>query len=206
MKKSSDSGRNERENTANHISGASLPETLNVAGNTFFVQTLFTQAEIESRICELGKEISLDAPSGETLTLLVVLHGAMIFASDLIRRITAPVEICTVHISSYHGTESAGTVNLVTPFPNLEGKRVLIIEDIIDSGKSILFLKEKLRAAKVTDYKIATLLDKPAAHDANVKADYVGFSIGRNFVIGYGLDLDGLYRNVPFIAELVQKK
>jgi hypoxanthine phosphoribosyltransferase len=109
-----------------------------------------------------------------------------------------------VRIKSYQGTRSTGKIELLSQLPErLAGRHVLIVEDIIDSGRSIAFLREELRALGVASLRVAALLDKPEAHEESIQADYVGFQIGRNFVIGYGLDLDGNYRNLPYVAEVV---
>jgi hypoxanthine phosphoribosyltransferase len=179
------------------------PNRIEVGNRTMSVQPLFTEARIKARVAELAAEISQAHGSQENLVILVVLHGALLFAADLVRGLTMPTEIETVRLRSYHGTESTGAVELVGALPSLQGKHVLVVEDIVDTGKSISFLKERLATAGLRSLKVATLLDKPDAHGPETAPDYTGFSIGRNFVIGYGLDLDGRYRNLPYVAELV---
>ena len=116
-----------------------------------------------------------------------------------------PTEIETVRIKSYQGTSSSGTVTLVTPLPtSLENKHVLVIEDIVDTGRSIDFLLKELKNTKALSVKICSLLDKPEAHEFPIQANYIGFTIQKTFVIGYGLDLNGKYRNLPYIANLTQ--
>lgn len=181
------------------------PATIRVGDRDMSVSPLFTESQIKARVGELSAEISRDLGSAEPLVILVVLHGALLFAADLVRGLTMPTEIESVRLKSYHGTQSAGTVEVVGSLPDIAGKRVLIVEDIVDTGRSIATLKERIaglgdRGPKVV--RVAALLDKPEAHDASLVPDYTGFSIGRNFVIGYGLDLDGRYRNLPYIAEL----
>lgn len=184
------------------------PATIRVGDRDMSVSPLFTESQIKARVGELSAEISRDHGSSEPLVILVVLHGALLFAADLVRGLTMPTEIETVRLRSYHGTQSSGTVEVVGGLPDLAGKSVLIVEDIIDTGKSIATLKERIATlgeGGPKSVRIAALLDKPEAHDPSLRPDYTGFSIGRNFVIGYGLDLDGRYRNLPYIAELKAK-
>jgi hypoxanthine phosphoribosyltransferase len=181
------------------------PESILVGDRNLVVKPLFTETRIKARVGELAAEISSAHGSREGLVILVVLHGALLFAADLVRGLTMPTEIETVRLRSYHGTTSSGTVELVGQLPDLKDKHVLIVEDIVDTGRSIAALKSLLSDAGVRSLKVATLLDKPEAHGTETAPDYVGFSIGRNFVIGYGLDLDGRYRNLPYVAELVSQ-
>jgi hypoxanthine phosphoribosyltransferase len=179
------------------------PERIKVGHTVMVVKPLFTETKIKARVGQMAAEISNAHGSHETLVVLVVLHGALLFAADLVRGLTMPTEIESVRLKSYKGTESTGTVQLEGAIPNLEGKHVLVVEDIVDSGRSIAFLKNHLAQSGAKSIKIAALLDKPDAHGADTAPDYTGFAIGRNFVIGYGLDLDGRFRNLPFVAELI---
>lgn len=176
-----------------------------VAGQPRDVRVLFSEKQIHERIVEMAERInSAPPPDGSALVVLVVLHGALLFAADLIRHITVPTEIESVRIRSYQGTQSTGRVELLTELPTrLKGRHILVVEDIIDSGRSISFLRQELTTMGAASVRVAALLDKPEAHDTTVQADFVGFSIGRNFVIGYGLDLDGHYRNLPYVAEVL---
>lgn len=172
----------------------------------FSVKKLFDEKQLSDRIVTLADQINKDFGETEPLIILMVLHGALLFTADLVRALKMPTEIESVRLRSYHGTESTGKVEVIGQIPNqLNGKNVLIVEDIVDSGKSVEFLLNLLSKAGAKQIKIACLLDKPASHTVPVTPDYVGFSIGKNFVIGYGLDLDGRYRNLPYVAELVQK-
>ncbi|NBO37701.1 hypoxanthine phosphoribosyltransferase [bacterium] len=170
------------------------------------VKVLFSEQQIGTRIAEIAADINSTPPAdGSALVVLVVLHGALLFAADLIRHLNLATEIESVRIRSYHGTQSTGKIELLSQLPErLKGRHVLVVEDIIDSGRSIAFLKDKLNTLGVASLRIAALLDKPEAHEESIQADYVGFKIGRNFVIGYGLDLDGHYRNLPYVAEVIQ--
>lgn len=178
-----------------------------VNGQQHDVKVLFSEQQIHKRITELADQINAQpTPDGSALVVLVVLHGALLFAADLVRRITMPTEIESVRIKSYQGTKSTGKIELLSQLPErLKGRHVLIVEDIIDSGRSIAFLQQELTSLGVESLRIAALLDKPDAHNESIRADYVGFNIGRNFVIGYGLDLDGHFRNLPFVAEVIIK-
>ncbi|NBW81759.1 hypoxanthine phosphoribosyltransferase [bacterium] len=176
-----------------------------VGGQERDVKVLFSAEQIQSRIVSLAADVNNAPPAdGSALVVLVVLHGALLFAADLVRHLNMATEIESVRIRSYHGTQSTGKIELLSELPErLKGRHVLVVEDIIDSGRSILFLRERLNQLGVASIRIAALLDKPEAHPADLKADYIGFSIGRNFVIGYGLDLDGHYRNLPHVAEVL---
>lgn len=178
---------------------------INVGGTERDVRILFSEDKIRGRVIEIANEINAaPPPDGSALVMLVVLHGALIFAADLARHINMPTEIESVRIRSYQGTQSTGKIELLSELPTrLKGRHVLIVEDIIDSGRSIAFLIDQLKAIGVASQRVVALLDKPEAHEEKVKADFVGFEIGRNFVIGYGLDLDGHYRNLPHIAEVL---
>jgi hypoxanthine phosphoribosyltransferase len=178
---------------------------IKVGGQDRDVRVLFSEEQIRARIVEIAKDINArPTPDGSALVVLVVLHGALLFAADLVRHISMPTEIESVRIRSYQGTQSTGKIELMSELPlRLKGRHVLVVEDIIDSGRSIAFLREKLTQIGVASMQIAALLDKPDAHASDIQADYIGFKIGRNFVIGYGLDLDGHYRNLPYVAEVL---
>jgi len=176
-----------------------------VGGKPREVRVLFSEEQIHNRIVEIAAEInSCPTPDQSALVVLVVLHGALLFAADLVRHIAMPTEIESVRIRSYHGTQSTGKIELLSQLPaRLKGRHVLVVEDIIDSGRSIAFLRNELNSLGVASMRVAALLDKPEAHEEAMQADFVGFKIGRNFVIGYGLDLDGHYRNLPYVAEVL---
>jgi hypoxanthine phosphoribosyltransferase len=167
------------------------------------VKTLFSEEEIKARIKIITQEINRDFGKTEPLVILIVLNGAFIFAADLVRYLEMPTEIETIRIKSYEGTSSTGKIQLLTPLTdNVSGKNVLIVEDIVETGRTLKFLLDELKAKNVKSTSICTLLNKPEAHEFQMNLNYVGFNIGKNFVIGYGLDLDGRYRNIPYIAEL----
>jgi hypoxanthine phosphoribosyltransferase len=177
---------------------------IEVNGKFMTAQPLLSEEAIRHRVGLLAEQINHEHPENETLVILIVLHGAILFAADLVRGLKIPTLIETTRLKSYEGTQSTGKIELVTPIPkSIAGKHVLIVEDIIDSGRSLAFLLPKVKEAGAKSVRVAALLDKPEAHETNLKADYIGFEIGKHFVIGYGLDLDGKFRNLPYIAELV---
>ena len=178
---------------------------LDVCGASMEVRVLFTEKEIRNRVETLAAQINRDYGSNEVVVVLLVLHGALLFAADLVRGLSMPTHIESVRLKSYEGIHSTGKVELASSLPqNIRNAHILVVEDIIDSGRSMEFLLAQLKNSGAKSIRIATLLDKPEAHEVAVKADYVGFEIGKNFVIGYGLDLDGKYRNMPYVAELVK--
>lgn len=167
------------------------------------VKTLFSEEQIKNRIKSIAQRINTDLGDKEPLVVLIILNGAFIFAADLVRYLDMPTEIETIRLKSYEGTSSTGFIKLLTPLTdNVTGKNILIIEDIIETGRTIHFLMSELKNKNVKSVKVCTLLNKPEAHESPMQIDYVGYDIGKNFVIGYGLDLDGKYRNLPYIAEL----
>ena len=172
-------------------------------GKKLEVVPLITEETIKKRILTLADEIHQEFSLDETLIVLIVLHGALIFAADLVRNFKMPTEIETIRIKSYEGMKSTQQVQLLTPMKeSFQGKNILIVEDIVDTGRSIQFLLEEINKIKPKKVKVCTLLNKPDAHEVSVTVDYVGFEIGKNFVIGYGLDLDGKYRNLPYVGEV----
>ncbi|MBD5255766.1 MAG: hypoxanthine phosphoribosyltransferase [Barnesiella sp.] len=161
--------------------------------------------KIQARVRELGEQITKEC-HGQRPLFLCVLNGAFPFASDLFRAVDLPdAEISFIRLKSYEGTSSTGVVKEVIGLDeDLEDRTVIIIEDIIDTGNTISKLAKDLQAKNPRQVKIATLLFKPESLKADVKPDYVGFEIPSDFIIGYGLDLDGLARNLPDIWVVSQ--
>ena len=165
------------------------------------ISVLIEEEKVDKRIEELGKKIS-EEYAGKEVHLICILKGSIFFTCELAKRITVPVTIDFMSCSSYGaGTKSSGVVKLVKDLDEpLEGKNVIVIEDIIDSGNTLHYLVEILYKRKPNSIKICTLLDKPERRTADVKVDYSGFNIPDEFVVGYGLDYAQKYRNLPFIG------
>ncbi|MFN2242727.1 MAG: hypoxanthine phosphoribosyltransferase, partial [Anaerolineae bacterium] len=162
---------------------------------------------LQTRVRELGQEISADYKDSD-LILICVLKGGVAFLTDLMRNITIPHEIDFLAISSYGAgqRESTGAVRLLMDLKaDIAGRDVLIIEDIVDSGQTMEYLLRTLGARQPASLRICTLLSKPSRRVVDVPLDYVGFEIPNEFVLGYGLDLDEKYRNLPYVAVLKQE-
>ncbi|MBP6964579.1 MAG: hypoxanthine phosphoribosyltransferase [Armatimonadetes bacterium] len=168
-------------------------------------RVLLTTEQISERVREIGDRISADY-EGRQLVLVGILKGAFVFLADLVRAVTIPVEVDFVAFSSYGAsTTSSGVVRILKDLDeSVEGKHVLIVEDIIDTGLTLKlsYMVENLKARKVAGVRICTFLDKPSRRETDINPDYVGFVVPDEYVIGYGLDLNGMYRNLPFIAAL----
>jgi hypoxanthine phosphoribosyltransferase len=177
------------------VSGPSL----NIADD--IREILITSEAIRERTAELGAEISRDY-AGKDVLLVCVLKGAMVFMADLIRHITIPVCIDTIAVSSYGAaTVSSGVVRIVKDLDApVADKHVLVVEDIVDSGLTLSYLRNYLFNRKPASVRICTLLDKPERREVSITPDYCGFVIPNHFVVGYGLDYQERYRNLPFIG------
>ncbi len=167
------------------------------------LKVLLTQEELRGKVKELGRQITQDY-QGKNLMIVTVLKGAVVFLADLMREIDVPAEIDFMVVSSYGaGTKSSGVVKIVKDLDvPLKDKDLLIVEDILDSGMTLSYLKELLEGREPRSIRIATLLDKPARRKVDLKADYIGYSVPDEFVVGYGLDYDEKYRNLPYIGIL----
>ena len=165
------------------------------------LRVLLSEEEIRAKCQEMGARISQDY-KGKNLMLVTVLKGAVVFLADLMRAIDVPAEIDFMVVSSYgSGVKSSGVVKIVKDLDEpLEGKDVLIVEDIIDSGRTLSYLIEILHKRHPASISLCTLLDKPDRRVTDVKVDYVGFEIPDKFVVGYGLDYAQKYRNLPYIG------
>ena len=162
---------------------------------------LFTEDDIQRRVAELGEEISRDY-ADKTPVLVSVLKGGIIFMADLVRELKMLHEIDFMSVSSYNGgTESSGVVRILQDLSiNIEGEDVIIVEDIVDSGLTLDYIRSILLARHPKTLRICTLLDKKPKREIEVPIDYIGFEIPDEFVIGYGLDYEQKYRNLPYIA------
>ena len=161
-------------------------------------KVLLSEEELHARVSELGAQLSRDY-AGENLLMVSVLKGSVVFMADLMRAISEPAEIDFMVVSSYgSGVKSSGVVKIVKDLDiNLQGKDILIVEDILDSGMTLDYIKGMLLDRNPSSIRICTLLDKPARRKADLQADYVGFTVPDEFVVGYGLDYDERYRNLP---------
>ncbi|MEN3332892.1 MAG: hypoxanthine phosphoribosyltransferase [Blastocatellia bacterium] len=165
------------------------------------LKVLISEDELRARVRAMGEQITRDY-AGKNLHLLGVLKGACVFLSDLMRAIDLPVSLDFIGISSYGAaTKSSGEVRITKDLDvSLAGKDVLVVEDIIDTGLTLNYMVNIFKSREVQSLAIAALLDKPERHKIEVEARYIGFTIPNEFVVGYGLDVGELYRNLPFIA------
>lgn len=165
------------------------------------VRVLITEEKVDERIRELGEAISRDY-AGKQIHLICVLKGGVFFMCELAKRITVPVSMDFMCVGSYgDGTASSGVVRIAKDLDeSIEGKEVLIVEDIIDSGNTLYYLMDVLERRKPASIRLCTLLDKPERRVKDVRVDYSGFNIPDEFVVGYGLDYAQKYRNLPYIG------
>ena len=163
---------------------------------------LFDEKDLKDRVKDLGEQISSDFPEG--VTIIGVLKGSFIFVADLVREIKCPVQVEFIGVSSYEGTETTGHVRITNDLTgDIAGKDVILVEDIVDTGNTIDYLLNVLEVRSPSSLRICTLLSKPECHQMQHQLDYVGFQITKEFVIGYGLDLEGRYRQLPSIMQLI---
>lgn len=164
---------------------------------------LITESQLNERINQLARQLSKEY-DGKRPLMVAILKGSIMFYTDLVRAMTIPVETDFMSISSYgNGTKTSGEVKLIKDLDRIiEGKDLIIVEDIVDSGYTLDYLKRLLSARKPKSIKICTLLDKAERREVDLTPDYKGFDIGNEFVVGYGLDFAELYRNLPEIGVL----
>ncbi|KRL94635.1 hypoxanthine phosphoribosyltransferase [Limosilactobacillus equigenerosi DSM 18793 = JCM 14505] len=168
-------------------------------------RVLYSEADIQKLVNKLADQINHDYADTDELVVVSVLTGAMMFTTDLFKRIKVMASLDSVDLSSYAGatTESTGTVELIQDLTNsIEGKDVLVVEDIVDTGRTLAKLVDVLKDRGAKSLKICTLFDKPDRRVADVKADYVGQIVPNEFIVGYGLDYNFLYRNLPYVGVL----
>ena len=166
-------------------------------------EILIEEQTLRGRVAELGAEVSADY-AGRDLLLIGVLKGAVFFMSDFMRHLTIPCEVDFMAISSYGAsTDSSGVVRILKDLDiNIEGRHVLVVEDIIDSGLTLSYLMRNLESREPASLEVCALLTKPGRREIDVPVRYVGFEIPNRFVIGYGLDFGERYRNLPYVATL----
>ncbi len=165
------------------------------------IRVLLSEEEVNERIRQIGEQISKDY-EGRQVHLICVLKGGSFFMCELAKRITVPVSLDFMSVSSYGGgTKSSGVVKIVKDLDEpLDGKDVIVVEDIVDSGRTLSYLLELLGKRNPKSLALCTMLDKPERRVVDVKVDYTGFNIPDEFVVGYGLDYDQRYRNLPYIG------
>lgn len=167
------------------------------------ISVLISEESVAKRIAEMGAQISRDY-AGESVCLLCILKGSVFFTTELAKHITVPVLLDFMSVSSYgSGTTSSGNVRIVKDLDTpIEGQHVLVVEDIIDTGHTLAYLMEYLEQRRPKSLKLCTLLDKPQRRVSDVRVDYTGFEIPDKFVVGYGLDYDQKYRNLPYVGVI----
>ena len=164
---------------------------------------ILSQEELSEIVTTLGKKITEDYKD-KNLMLVSILKGSILFMADLMRAIDIPCTIDFMAVSSYgSGTKTSGVVKIIKDLDSsIEGKDLLIVEDILDSGRTLSYIKEILLARNPKSIKICTLFDKPERREADIYADYIGSKVPNEFIVGYGLDYDEYYRNLPYIGAL----
>lgn len=166
-------------------------------------EVLITEEELANIVKSLGEQITEDY-KGKDLMIVSILKGSIIFMADLMRAIDTPCTIDFMAVSSYgSGTKTSGVVKIIKDLDaSIEGKDLLIVEDILDSGRTLSYIKDILLARNPKSIKICTLFDKPERREADIYADYIGCDVPNEFIVGYGLDYDEHYRNLPYIGVL----
>ena len=166
------------------------------------INVLINKSRLENRIEEMAKQIEKDY-EGKDIVFIGILKGSVMFMTELAKNIKNNVEMDFMDVSSYEGTESSGDVRINSDIRNsIKGKDVIIVEDIIDTGRTLTYLIEYLKQKNPNSLKIATMLSKPSRRIMELNVDYIGFSINDEFVVGYGLDYNEKYRNLPYIGYL----
>lgn len=165
-------------------------------------EVLFSEAEMLNRIAAIGAAVTRDY-AGKELTVVAILNGSLLFAADLLRRVNLPLQVDAWSVSSYHGTESSGTIRFrQSQLADLHGRHVLIVDDILDTGLTLKAVRAHVESQGPLSTKLCVMLKKIRATAPATEADYVGFEIPDKFVVGYGLDYNENYRNLPYIGVL----
>ncbi|MDR2157229.1 MAG: hypoxanthine phosphoribosyltransferase [Clostridiales Family XIII bacterium] len=168
---------------------------------------IIPREDIEKRACEIGRRISEDL-AGEEVTLIGILRGAVMWMSEILKSVDLVTRIDFMAVSSYgSATESSGVVKINKDLEDsIVGENIVVVEDIVDSGITLNYLKEYLLGMEPKSFRICTLLDKPAGRKKPIDLDYVGFEVGNVFIVGYGLDFDQRFRNLPYITSVTEKR
>ena len=169
------------------------------------IKVLISEQDIKQKVTEIGKKITKDY-QGKEIIVIGVLKGAFIFMSDVVRAIDIPTQLDFMQAQSYNGTESSGIVNITRDIEiDVEGKDVIVVEYILDTGRTLHAICQTLKSKKANSVKVCVFLDKPSRRVVDLAADYVCYEIPDNFVVGYGLDYDEKYRNLPYVGQLILK-
>jgi hypoxanthine phosphoribosyltransferase len=164
------------------------------------LEPLITEERLRARIAELGRDIARDY-AGKSLVVVAVLKGSFIFVADLVRAVALPLEVEFIGISSYAGTSSSGVVQITQDLSRpIAGEHVLLVEDVVDSGLTMSYLIDNLSTRRPASVQVCALLEKPSRAKVKVPIAYRGFEIPEEFVVGYGLDVNGKYRNLPYVG------
>jgi len=176
-------------------------DVVTIRDKTFKVS--ISSEQIQARIAELAEKITMEMKDKKPI-FISILKGSLFFTSDLLKKMDMDCEITFMRVSSYAGTQSTGSIkNLIGLSEDIQGRTVVILEDIVDTGDTVVYLLDELKKSNPDEIKIASLLLKPKALKHNLKIDYVGFEVPNDFLIGYGLDYDGLGRNLNDIYKIV---
>jgi len=168
------------------------------------LKELISKEKIKKRVKELGQEISTDY-AGKEILMVVLLRGSFIFAADLIRELTADTIVDFMVVSSYQGEQSSGEVRILKDLAeNIHEREVLIVEDIVDTGLTLNKILELLRSRSPKSISICSMLNKPSRRMQHVDIQYIGFEVQDQFVVGYGLDIDQKYRQLPYVGEIIE--
>ena len=162
-------------------------------------EILIRKDDLRFRVETMASAIAADTPDGTTLSVLTIMDGGFLFCADLVRRLPMPVRLGFLRLCSVDRGGDPATVELPAELP-IAGADLLVVEDILDTGRTLSRLVERLQLHRPARLRLAVLLDKPSRRVAPVKADYTGFTVGDRWVVGYGLDFEGLYRNLPYIS------
>jgi hypoxanthine phosphoribosyltransferase len=167
-------------------------------------RVLISESELAARVAELAQQVEATYSEGDRPLFVCVLKGAFVFLADLVRHVEIPHEVDFMEVASYGaGTTSSGVVRILLDLErNIQGRNVLIVEDVVDSGHTLTYIRRNLRTRRPASLRVCALLTKPARRECEVDIDFVGFEIPDEFVVGYGLDYGQAYRNLPFIGVL----